>query len=85
MVQDCSGLRLTEKETALAFAYSKFLVTDEMTDIDNLHLLNFGEFNEFITRLAQIRYGDPKMSMQDKIYKTMSELFKMIGTTPQLP
>jgi hypothetical protein len=27
------GLRLSDKETALAFAYSKFPVIDEMTDI----------------------------------------------------
>lgn len=52
MVQNCPGLRLTEKETTLAFAYSKFIVVDEMAEIDNMHLLNFGEFNEFVARLS---------------------------------
>jgi hypothetical protein len=36
MVQNCPGLKITEKETTLAFAYSKFPVVDEMTDIDNV-------------------------------------------------
>ena len=52
MIQNCPGLKLSEKETTLAFAYSKFLVKDEMTEIDNMFLLNFGEFNEFIARLS---------------------------------
>ena len=53
-----SGLKLTEKESTLAFAYSKFPITDEMSDITNALLLNFGEFQEFIARLGQIKYPE---------------------------
>jgi len=35
---------MTGKDARLAHAYSKFLVIDEMENIDNLELLNFGEF-----------------------------------------
>lgn len=47
-----STLKLTDKDTTLAFSYSKFPVTDEMIDITNVQLLNFGEFQEFICRLG---------------------------------
>lgn len=33
MVLNCPGLKLTDKDATMAFAYSKFLVTDEMDDI----------------------------------------------------
>lgn len=39
-----SGLKLSDKESTLAFAYSKFPVMDEMIDITNVLLLNFQEF-----------------------------------------
>jgi hypothetical protein len=44
MVSNCPGLRLNDKDATLAFAYSKFLVIDEMTDISIVQQLNFGEF-----------------------------------------
>jgi hypothetical protein len=52
LIQNCPSLKITEKETSLAFAYAKYPVIDEMKDIDNVHLLNYGEFNEFVCRLA---------------------------------
>lgn len=53
MVEKCgAGLKLNEKEITMAFAYSKFPVIDEMIDIAKLDILNFGEFQEFIARLA---------------------------------
>jgi hypothetical protein len=36
MISDSPGLKISEKETSLAFAYSKFPVIDEMQDITNV-------------------------------------------------
>lgn len=59
MVAQCSnGLKLTDTDATLAFAYSKFPVTDEMQDIHNVEILTASEFYEFIARLAQIKFRD---------------------------
>lgn len=44
MVSHCPGLKLNDKDATMAFAYSKFPVTDEMVDITSVLVLNFGEF-----------------------------------------
>ena len=36
IVQNCQGLKLSVNEATVAFAYSKFPVTDEMEDISQL-------------------------------------------------
>lgn len=80
-----STLKLADKETTLAFSYSKFPVTDEMEDISNVQLLNFSEFQEFICRLGQVKYLDPQMPLYDKVLRVMTEIFKLIGEKPVLP
>ncbi|CDW71199.1 UNKNOWN [Stylonychia lemnae] len=85
MVLKASGLQMNIKDARVAHAYSKFLVVDEMENIDSLQLLNFGEFQEFIARLGQIKYGDPTMTLYDKIFKVLTELLRLIGTSPQHP
>lgn len=76
---------MNSKDATLAHAYAKFLVVDEMENIDSLQLLNFGEFQEFIARLGQIKFRDPQMPLYDKIFKVLTELLKLIGASPQHP
>ena len=85
MISHCPGLRLSDKDSSLAFAYSKFPVIDEMQDILSVQQFSLNEFYEFIARLAQIRYSDPQIPLFEKCYRVMLELFKLIGMRPQYP
>ena len=73
------SLEMSSKHATLAHAYSKFLVTDEMEHIDSLHQLNFQEFCEFIARLGQIKFPDTQMTLYDKIFRILTEIFKLVG------
>ena len=51
MKQEC---QLLDNNILLAFANSKFLITDEMTHAHNLVTMKVDEFYEFICRIAQV-------------------------------
>ena len=51
MKQEC---QLFDSNILLAFANSKFLITDEMTHAHNLVTMKIDEFYEFICRIAQV-------------------------------
>ena len=43
-----------DEQVILAFANSKFVVIDEMTDAAQLYILKYDEFLEFIARMASL-------------------------------
>ena len=47
--------------------------------------LNFTEFQEFITRLAQIKFLESNMTLYEKVMQILIDLFKLIGATPIEP
>ena len=46
--------KLAEVQTTLCFANSKYLQTDEMCNAENLMLIKFDEYLEYITRVADL-------------------------------
>ena len=46
--------KLTEVQTTLCFANSKYLQTDEMCDAEKLMLIKFDEYLEYICRVADL-------------------------------
>ena len=48
-------------------------------------MINYGEFQEYLCRLAQIRTPDPQITLYDKIYTVLNEILKLIGEMPVHP
>lgn len=47
-----------EKETVIAYGYSKMTIGDEMKDIEKYNMMNMPEFYEFLGRWAELLYVD---------------------------
>lgn len=50
--------RLTVNHVKLAFANSKFILTDEMEEAQKLYVLKYDEFLEFVVRMADLSSFD---------------------------
>lgn len=70
-------LDITEQDIVVSFANSKFIVLDEMEDLDQLLFLKFDEFLEFVVRLA-VASGLPG-ALAEKAYKVVDLMFKLPG------
>eukprot|EP00347_Sterkiella_histriomuscorum_P001629 403371291 len=80
-----SELQMNSEDITVAFAYSKQTFIQEMEDIKRYKNIPFHEFLEFIGRLAQIKYFDVQVPLENKIEMILDILLKLVNEKVQQP